>query len=367
MKKIILSSFFALCFLIAYSTDINWKEGFVTGNPEIKSMSSIVFGPDHILFIGDAMSAQVVAIDLTDHVAEMAGSFEEIENVDELLATKLGTTKDQFEITDMAVHSKSKHIFLTVQHGNGQSMLFKVNGGMLDWIDLTDVSFSKMNIAEPVAEDAMDRRERPLRKWAISDIAYDNGKVLLTGLSNKEFGSTFRSMDFPFKDEQSFGSLEIYHAAHGQYETNSPVKAFTTVQLQGEPHVIASYTCTPLVIFPMSDLKTGNHTKGRTIAELGNWNTPLDIIELESEGERYILIANSSRALMKISVADIEAFDESLTTPVEERSATAGVDFIALPFVNVLQLDRYEDNTFVMLQRTSEGDLVLKQGASRWL
>ena len=367
MKKIL--SILLSTFLIfnLQATEIDWKKNFVDGNPEIKSISGVAFGPDNILFIGDAISAQVVAVDLSEHVSEMPAEFQNINNVDELIATKLGTYKDQIEITDMVVHPESKNIFLTVKHGSGQSILFKVVGETINWIDLTEISHSKMKIAEPIATDAVDRRERPLRKWAISDLSYSNGKVMLTGLSNKEFGSTFRSMDFPFVDDQSFGSLEIYHAAHGKYETNSPVKAFTTLELQGEQHVIASYTCTPLVVFPVADLKKGEHTKGRTIAELGNWNTPLDIIELENEGERFILIANSARALMKISVADIEAFDESLTTPVEERSATAGVDFINLPFVNVQQLDKYEDNTFVMLQRTADGNLVLKQGASRWL
>jgi hypothetical protein len=330
-------------------------------------MNSATFGPENILFIGDAEAAQVVAIDISEHVSSSVAEFVNLTNVDGLIANQLGANKDQIDITDMIVHQASQNIFFTVQHDGGNSFLFKQNGMEIEMIDLTMVSHSKMSIVEPIAKDAKDRRDRPLRKWAISDIDFKDGQVLLTGLSNKEFGSTFRSMDFPFSDAQSFGSLEIYHAAHGQYETNSPVKTFTTIELGGKPHVIASYTCTPLVLFPMDDLKIGKHAKGRTVAELGNSNTPLDIIELENEGKRYILLANSSRALMKIKVADIEKFNGSLTTPVEERSATAGVDFIALPFVNVLQLDKLEGNSFVMLQRTADGDLVLKKGSSRWL
>ena len=89
----------------------------------------------------------------------------------------------------------------------------------------------------------------------------------------------------------------------------------------------------------MSDLQDGAHAKGRTVAELGNWNTPLDMIEMEKEGQRYILMANSNRALMKIKVSNIESFGDSLTERVQERAGTAGVDFINLPFVNVQQLD----------------------------
>lgn len=368
MKKIF-SLLFASFLLSSVLTanNIDWKAGFTMGDPAIKSINSITFGPDNILFVGDAQSAQVVAVDLSDKMSPAASELEIMKNVDGHLAKMLGTTKDQISITDMAVNPGTQDVFLAVKHGSGKNMLFKVVGEAFEMVKLDLVSHSKMAIAEPIAADAKDRRERSLRKWAVSDLRYDNGKVFLTGLSNKEFGSTFRSLDFPFKDDQSFGSLEIYHAAHGKYETNSPVKTFTTLELNGEPHVIASYTCTPLVVFPLKDLKNGKHAKGRTIAELGNRNTPLDIIEITSEGERYILLANSSRALMRIKVSDIEAFQDGLTTKVTVNSGTAGVDFISLPLVNVLQLDKLSEDSFVMLQRTASGDLVLNKGGKRWL
>jgi hypothetical protein len=117
----------------------------------------------------------------------------------------------------------------------------------------------------------------------------------------------------------------------------------------------------------MSDIVPQAHTRGRTVAELGNWNTPLDIIEMEKDGKRYLLMANTNRALMKIKVADVESFESSLTSPVEERAATAGVGFINLPFVNVQQLSKLNDTQFLMIQRDANGDLIMKTGADRWL
>ena len=117
----------------------------------------------------------------------------------------------------------------------------------------------------------------------------------------------------------------------------------------------------------MSDLQDGAHAKGRTVAELGNWNTPLDMIEMEKEGQRYVLMANSNRALMKIKVSNIESFGDSLSKPVIERAGTAGVDFINLPFVNVQQLDKLNETTFVMIQRDANGVLGLKTSNNRWL
>ena len=162
-------------------------------------------------------------------------------------------------------------------------------------------------------------------------------------------------------------SLEIYHAAHGKYETKSPIKTFMPLTINGKSQILASYTCTPLVVFPMESIKSNAHTKGKTVAELGNWNTPLDIIEMEKEGQRYVLMANSNRALMKIKVADIEKFGDSLSEKVMERAGTAGIDFINLPFVNVQQLDKLNESTFVMIQRESNGVLSLKTSNNRWL
>ncbi|MEO1256243.1 MAG: hypothetical protein AAFY41_15345 [Bacteroidota bacterium] len=70
---------------------------------------------------------------------------------------------------------------------------------------------------------------------------------------------------------------------------------------------------------------------------------------------------------MKISFDNIENFDSSLTTKVKERAGTDGVDFIALPFVNVTQMDKLDESRFVMLQRKSNGSLDLVTQTNRWL
>ena len=368
MKKITLLTFL---FLFVLSTNIfanttPLKKDFKMGNPEIGSINALTFGPEGILFIGDSKSAQIMAVDLSAHPTANNEKIS-IKKLDVKLAEMLGASVDEVQITDMVVNPANQNIYLSVSHSSGKSMLFMVKENKLEQVPLTNVSFSKTNISDVVAADAEDKRGRSLRKWAVSDIHYADGKVMLSGLSNQEFASTFRAIDFPFNEKQMHSSLEIYHAAHGKYETHAPIKTFTTAQINGKPSLIASYTCTPLVVFPMSTLENGKHTKGKTVAELGNWNTPLDIIEMEKGGNRYILMANSSRAVMKIKISDIETFGDSLDSRVEERSGTSGVDFINLPFVNVLQLDKLNDQQFLMIQREANGDLVMKTGGNRWL
>jgi len=340
---------------------------FINGTPDIKTINALAFSPDGILFIGDSQSAKVFAIITNDSKAGDKVENISVTAVDNKIAQLLGMSTEDFTITDMAVNPISKNLFFSIQHNSGKSTVLKYADGKFSTVSLENINYSSASLINAIGEDAKDRRGRSQRRWAISDMSFYDGKVLVTGLSNEEFGSTFRSIPFPFMDEQAHSSLEIYHAAHGRYETNSPIKTFTATTINNEPYLIASYTCTPLVLFSLKELKAGAHVKGRTVAELGSNNTPYDMIIMEKGGEKYLLIANSSRALMKVKIADIEAFKSSLTTPVEETSVTAGVYFVALPFVNVLQLDALDDSRFIMLQRKSNGSLDVVTQTERWL
>lgn len=365
MKKILFTMALGVL-LTPLFANTSLTDEFITGNPEIGTINAMTFGPESILFIGDSKSAQIVAVDMS--TAKKATNEKlNIPDIESLLSELLGADSDQLQIIDMVVNPANQNIYIGAQHSSGKSILFLVNNNTLEMVPLDAVSYSKTTISNSVSEEAKDRRGRSLRKWAISDVRYSNGNVMLSGLSNAEFASTFRSIPFPFTEKQSFSSLEIYHAAHGKYETASPIKTFTTTIINDEPHLIASYTCTPLVVFPLNELKSGVHSKGRTVAELGNANTPLDIIEMEKEGSRYILMANSNRALMKIKVSDIEAFGDSLSTKVVERAGTSGIDFVNLPFVNVQQLDKLNEEEFVYIQRSASGKLRLGKGNNRWL
>src|SRR3954447_1810331 len=82
---------------------INWTQGFKQGNPEIKSITQITFGPEGILFAADSKSAAVIAIETGDNKAAAAGSIK-IENINQKVAALLGTSADQIQISDMAVN-----------------------------------------------------------------------------------------------------------------------------------------------------------------------------------------------------------------------------------------------------------------------
>ena len=274
MKKIILGIGICAIALIGISASINnsnskLTEDFSYGDTKIASINSLSFGPEGILFIGDSKNAAIYALDTKDATNNTEGASVNIKAIDTKIASALGTTIENIRVNDMAVNPVSKSIYFAVNVTDGTPVLLKLNGENFENVSLKEASYSKMNLENAIAEDAKDRRGRPQRVWAISDIKYHDGKVLVAGLSNKEFASTFRSIPFPFKASQDYASLEIWHAAHGKFETHAPIKTFDIIELEGTEYLMASYTCTPLVLFPMSDLKDGVHSKGRTVAELG--------------------------------------------------------------------------------------------------
>ena len=75
-------------------------------------------------------------------------------------------------------------------------------------------------------------------------------------------------------------------------------------------------------------------------------------------------MANSNRPVMTVKYENLEKFEGSLTEPIQ---TTAGVDHFNLPLVNVLQLDKMDDEQFMILQRRADGNLHLRSLTVRWL
>ncbi len=108
----------------------------------------------------------------------------------------------------------------------------------------------------------------------------------------------------------------------------APVRTFVPYTISGQQYILAAYTCTPLVKIPVSDLKPGAQVKGTTIADLGSGNQPLDMIPYKKDGHDYILIANSSRGVMKLKADNLDSY-EKIDSPTVPNPPTniAGVPY----------------------------------------
>ncbi|MGH9221231.1 MAG: hypothetical protein ACRD1W_18135, partial [Vicinamibacterales bacterium] len=123
-----------------------------------------------------------------------------------------------------------------------------------------------------------------------------------------------------------------------------------------ENNLIAGYLCTHLVKFPVNSQKSGPKVMCTTIAELGNRNSPLDMIVYRKDGKEFLLMSNNSRGVMKIST-DGFATAESITKPVADR---AGVGYETVTAMKgVEQLDLLDATNTIVLARTDAGVLNL--------
>jgi hypothetical protein len=360
MKRIVVLAV-ALCCVAQFAAAANAKSGLSQGTPDIKSAGPLAFGPDGILFVGDTKEAAIYAIDTGDKAGSASAAKIEVANIKEAIAGLLGVKPAEVMINDLAVNPASGNVFLSVTRGTGTGsdtspIILKVDAsGKLSEVSLKNASFAKAALPNAPAPGGEGKKNS--RAQSITDLAYVDGRVFIAGLSNEEFASTLRSIAFPFEKVESGTGVEIFHGAHGRLETGSPVRTFVPITIKGEAHLLAAYTCTPLVKLRVADLKSGGKVKGTTIAELGNGNQPLDMIVYQRDGKDFLLIANSKRGVMKVST-DNAATQEAITTPIK---GTAGLKYDTIAQLKgVTQLDRLNDRNAVVLMTDEKGADSLK-------
>jgi hypothetical protein len=256
--------------------------------PSFTYLGPLTFGPDATLFAADSQEVFIYALDLGEYVGGGTAGTQNVPALDQKVAALLGTDASNLIVTDLAVYPETQNAFISLMRGSGADatpVLLRVDGaGEITVIPLDKVPYSRVRL--PNAPDAntplllQGGREFPVANYpsdqteggvtgvqTITDLAYTDGRLYAAGLSNEEFASKLRSIAYPFTTVDEGTSVEIWHAPHNQFETRSPVYSFVPYVIDNEPHLIASYLCTPLVKFPVSSLTPGADVRGVTIAE----------------------------------------------------------------------------------------------------
>lgn len=319
------------------------------GAPDLKSAGPLAFAPEGILLVGDPIGAAVFALATEDTKGNPDEVKLSVSAIDEKVASALGVAPNDILINDMAVNPASGKAYLSVSRGRGPAavpVILVVDGaGKISELSLKEIAFSKAALPNPANPGEGKNNQRA---EAITDLAYADGRVIVAGLSNEEFASNLRSIPFPFKSASPGSAVEIFHGAHGRFETKSPVRTFAVYAVGKEPNVLAAYTCTPLVRFPLNDLKPGSKVRGTTVAELGNRNRPLDIIIYQSGGKDYALMANSSRGVMKIALENLGK-QQGITEKINDKAGTPYETIGSLK--GVVELDRMNKGNVAILVR----------------
>ncbi len=327
--------------------------------PALVSIGPMTFGPDGTLFAADTQAATIYAFDLGKRAAGGASGAKNIEAVDQKIAAMLGTEPREIAITDLAVHPKTRNAYISVMRGQGAAAkpaLLRVDGaGKIDLLPFEEMKHSKVVLPNPPNASEGPRNPRP---QSVTDMAFVDGRLYVAGLSNEEFASKLRSIDYPFAAADNGTSVEIFHGNHGQFETRSPVYTFVPYKINNEQHLIAGYLCTPLVKFPIANLQPGTKMLGTTIAELGNRNRPLDMVVYQKDGKEFLLMSNNSRGVMKIPT---ETFGNAPAITSRVESATGGVSYETVATLKgVEQLDLLDDKQTLLIARAETGALNLQ-------
>ena len=298
---------------------------------DIKFAGALEFADDGTLFVGDNHRGAIYAFELPAEEPEQPtrrrarrrqaeapkaqtgpGS---IGDIDTKIADLLGVSAGSLEINDMAVHPTTHEIYISVTRiGNfaSQAAIVVVSPKQhLRLLDMSSLAFQKQALTEfpqsdmtfavrgagpsgpPLPRD-IAKGEIALQSLAIMDMEYYDGELFVSGVAHENFLSSLRRISVPFDGTQSVSNVQMYHIAHDQYESRAPIRAMSVQEIDGKPQLVAAYTCSPIVLVPLEDIKDGAKIAAHTIMDMGN-GQPLDMVPFQMGGQAALFVTNNSR------------------------------------------------------------------------
>ena len=351
--------------------------GFWVNAQQIEALGALEFSAEGVLFAGDNVSGAIHAFDLVAE-SRTKDKFEvNVYNIDAQVAAILGTSQGNVQINDMAVHPKSGEVYLSVTRGHGIEalpVLVKINAdNQVKNVDLASIESTsqKLNklpdgsqqfvlrgtMAPPTTKE-IAKSKRPMRMLSILDMEYYKGELFVAGISNEDFCSVLRRMSYPFNGKESISNIEMFHIAHDEYETRAPIRSMLVKNIDGKDQMIAAYTCSPLVLIPLSELKDGAKVKARTLGDMGN-GQPIDMVSFNMMGKEMLFVTNNSRMPQVIPLSGLNNA-KVVTEKDFERGQKADLGPV-LPYGPMgkavmftgssLQIDLLNEGQFVSLTR----------------
>ncbi|MEM6497632.1 MAG: hypothetical protein AAF709_13005 [Pseudomonadota bacterium] len=339
----------------------------------LTSSTILEFANARTLFVADQDASQIVALTLPEAAAAPNKSVGyNLTDFSARVAKATGAPESAILFNDLAVHpvTKTAYISLTIEKPDGPTaqIVTADPNGKVTVIDHSTLESTAVKLRGMPKDGVTFWRNIPASTIAVTDMDYIDGKLYVSGMSTGEFASKLRVIPFPFEGKGETSSIEMYHAAHNQNETRAPIRAMSVVDIAGVPTVVAAYTCTPLVTIPIEALKDGAHVKGKTVAELGYGNLPLEVISFtaynrQQQPEKFVLVVNRDMDADLISLSDLTkaAQGEGLSKPIPYLGASAGVRTVAVPLAGVMQAADQDAKHLLALrrdQRTGRVELV---------
>ncbi len=334
------------------------------GNPKMKTIEAIAFGPNGLLLVGGG--TQVVAVETGD-VAPTSWSLTEIPNIDQALAGKLGLAAKDIEVRKLAVNPASHKAYVALQVlPTKASIILTIDGaGQIAEFGLDNVKYTSYSLAVPKVDITK-----------VTDIAWAGGKIVAaTQATDKFAGSRVFTINPSAKEGSPMQiSTKTFHTGHNRWETQAPLRVLMPYLDSGRTNVVGSFTCTPIVRYDLEDAKNDDQVVGSSVVELGTGNTPRNMFTYERGGKRFLLIAvgrnNKKPAFGFPSAYWVARVDADLlkeTTNINERApwriggANKAGDRVevAREYFGTQQMDRLDD-TRALIITEGKGGLMLR-------
>lgn len=298
---------------------------------DIKFAGALEFAEDGTLFVGDNHNGAIYAFETSAKKAKDKMAPSSVANIDAKIAELLGVNTGAIEINDITAHPISNDIYISLTRiGNlaSQPAIVTVSQNQqLALLDMNSLPFQKLELtAFPDGESTFGVRgsgpypplprdiakgDIPLNTLAIMDMEYYQGELFVSGVAHDNFLSTLRRISYPFDGTQSIANVEMYHITHDQYESRAPIRAMSIQEIDGEPQLVAAYTCSPIVLVPLKEIKDGAKISAKTIMDYGN-GQPLDMISFAyqspfgGEAEPMLFVTSDSRSPQVIPINGLQ-------------------------------------------------------------
>ncbi|HEY4081489.1 MAG TPA: hypothetical protein VGM81_12385 [Burkholderiaceae bacterium] len=327
----------------------------------IRSVGSVTFLDVNTLAVADREAGEIHAITLPAAESSQPSPFN-LKQVSAQIAKALHTSPERLRFEDLAFRPGTELAYISLSIDRGASkapspaLVSVDHTGKVKALDLAAATHTSVTIKDRPTADKMFWNDIPASTYTVTDMTFYKGRLYVAGLSNASFASTLRIFDYPFSSQASATSVEMYHAVHNQVETRAPIRKMTIAELNGEPMLIAAYTCTPLVTIPLKDLKDGAHIVGKTVAELGWGSQPVGMVSFDAGQGPVVLLANSHKAADLMSVASIAeaAAKPGLHEPIKwPTEPYLGVKAIPIPLAGLASL-AVQDGQFLAGLRRNE-------------
>ena len=328
---------------------------------DVKSISRLASGPDNILFVADWKAAEVHAIKLAPATRQPTVTAFNVLDLEKLLSEQVGGAK--ITVEDMVVRPGTGEVYVAISYGEEKTpaLIVVTSDKKARRVDLKAVQETSVALRDAPTSNEKFWKQLPERSFTVTDMKWHDGELFVAGLSNQDFASTLRRIRYPFDAKQSITSVEIFHGGHNMIETRAPIRAMSFANLGGKPYLVAAYTCTPLVIIPLDDLKDGAHVRGKTVAELGYGNTPADMVSYtqteQGKTQDFLMLVNYNRVSNIIPVSELEA---ARVRPGIEKQVPygkiTGLEVSEAPLAGVMRLDNLDDKSFIVVRRDLQHD-----------